>query len=81
MANQNTFSYTPSKILMLLSAFGVAITMMSIVIFGLNPNKPKEGETGSIVYPPTLAALATGCGDYFRWDTEPKKHYAYLTDE
>ncbi len=81
MTTQNSFSFTPSKIIMLLSVLAAILVMVFIVIFGINPNKPTEGEAGSTVYPPTLSALATGCGDYFLWDTAPATHYAYLTQD
>lgn len=81
MTQPNSFSFIPAKLTMIFGALIGVTAMVLILIFGINPNRPHEGEAGATVYPSSLAALATGCGDYFRWDTEPVKHYAYITED
>lgn len=59
------FSYSATKLGLVSSAIGVAIVMILVVVFGLNPNHPIKGEFNSTEYPASLDSLAYGCGNDF----------------
>lgn len=60
-----SFSYKPTIIGFIATALVTVLAMISLVIFGINPNRPTEIENGGKAYPASLLAMANGCGDIF----------------
>lgn len=59
------FSYTPTKISFAAVTVSTILAMITLVIFGINPNQPTRTEWGGWAYPASLDSLTNGCGDIY----------------
>lgn len=77
MSKSISFSYSATRIGIVLSIVAIIGFMLSTVILGINPNRPKDTAYGVTEYPATLQSLASGCGSTFAY-TPSESQYAVL---
>lgn len=68
MSKTLTFSYLPTKLAIVGSIIAACSLMVTVVVFGINPNQPTKTDFGGIQYPASLSSLASGCGDLYLFD-------------
>lgn len=76
----SSFSYTGTKIGLVLGSFAVIITMTVAAIVGINPNQTQPASFGGTQVPAPLTSLAAGCGDYFLYPPTSEQ-YGTILDE
>jgi hypothetical protein len=77
MSKPISFSYSATRIGIVLSIVAIIGFMLSTVILGINPNRPKNDAYGVTEYPATLQSLASGCGSTFSY-APSESQYAVL---
>jgi hypothetical protein len=78
--SQVSFSYKNTKRGIVLALLAAVLALVSIVIFGVNPNKPSPVEDiGGLQYPATLSAMANSCGDIF-YNPPIKNNFGVIPD-
>lgn len=67
MSKSISFSYSATRIGIVLAIVTIIGVMLSLVIFGINPNQSRDLGFGRTQYPVTLQSLASGCGDTYQY--------------
>jgi hypothetical protein len=68
MSTSSSFSYTQTRIGIIVAIISICSLMISAVIFGVNPNRSQQLGPGYVSYPTSLQGLAVGCGDIFTFE-------------
>jgi hypothetical protein len=64
--SQVSFSYKNTRRGIILALLAAILLLVSVVIFGVNPNRPSPAQgIGGLQYPATLTAMANSCGDIY----------------
>lgn len=80
MSKTVNFSYLPTKIALVSSAIAACSLMVTIVVFGINPNQATTTQFGATEYPASLGSLASGCGDLYLFNPDPSQ-YGIIPEE